>query len=222
MAKGYRSLFDKEQEEMRRLKFGDIRRGDVFYFSKMPTVGVEQQGGRPGVIVSNDMCNSTSNFVLVCYLTTQPKTNMPTHVPVMCEQKSICLCEQVHTLSTEKMEKYCCTLTNEEMAEIDKALIVSLGIDLNNITSGEYPKLLNDLENQVKTQEDEIENLYEELKIKDEKIKTLTSDYINAVNDAKISNREPVSIENIPEYIRVCAERDVYIKLYKDLLESRE
>ena len=64
--------------------------------------------------------------------------------------------------------------------------------------------------------------VFEELKIKDEKIKTLTSDYINAVNDAKISNREPVSIENIPEYIRVCAERDVYIKLYKDLLESRE
>ena len=30
-----------------------------------------------------------------------------------------------------------------------------------------------------------------------------------------------VPIENTPEYIRVCAERDVYIKLYNDLLNHK-
>ena len=50
----------------------------------------------------------------------------------MCEQESICLCEQIHTLSKEKMQNFYCSVTPEEMEQIDKALVTTLGIDLNN------------------------------------------------------------------------------------------
>ena len=37
-------------------------------------------GGRPAVIVSNDKNNAKSNTVEVVYMTTKPKTDLPTHV----------------------------------------------------------------------------------------------------------------------------------------------
>ncbi len=72
MGRKYKTLYDKEREDLRREKYGTIHRGDIFYFDKSIVTGVEQQGGRPGIVVSNDMCNESSEFFLVCYLTTQP------------------------------------------------------------------------------------------------------------------------------------------------------
>lgn len=243
MSRRYRTLWDKEQEERCKIN-RTIHRGDVFYFDKGHSVGVEQQGGRPGVIVSNDACNNSSGFLLVCYLTTQPKTNLPTHVPVMCEQASICLCEQIHTLSKEKMQKYYCTLTPEEMTEIDKALVTTLGIDLNNLQEDEYNTLIeyiNDLEKQLEEKDKELETYVKheddlitqleqlqkelddkntKLEYKNETIKELKEEIYKL--DKNISQDKNVSIENNSEYIKVCAERDVYMKLYYELLNTRK
>lgn len=228
MGKKYRTLYDREQEELRKNNYkkytGEIHRGDIFYFDKSYTVGVEQQGGRPGIIVSNDACNSTSEFLLVCYLTTQPKTDLPTHVPIMCEQQSICLCEQVHTLSKEKMQKYYCSATPEEMKEVDKALSIGLGIDINNILPKDYKKLLKQLENENKNIKKDFEKIIAE---KDEYIATLEDDVYSLSNGIRTYKEKAdytniiQSIENAPEYIRVCAERDVYMKLYNDLLNRK-
>lgn len=217
-----RTLWDKEQEELResyKKYLGNIHRGDIFYFDKGQVTGVEQQGGRPGVIVSNDACNNSSDFLLVCYLTTQPKTNLPTHVSVMCEQESICLCEQVHTLSKEKMRNYYCTCTPEEMAEIDKALVITLGIDLKNVSSEGYEDLLKQIEEKNK----ELEQLKEVIAEKDEKILSLENDIQCLENKLKAYREKTESklpIECTPEYVKACAERDVYIKLYNDLLNQ--
>lgn len=218
-----KTLYEKEQEELRAerfKKYGPIHRGDIFYFDKGFTTGVEQQGGRPGIIVSNDACNNSSDFLLVCYLTTQPKTDLPTHTTIMCEQPSTCLCEQVHTLSKEKMQRYYCTATPEEMAEIDKALITTLGIDLSNVVPEEYGTLLNqikELEEIVADKEDVINNLQAELRQQLDHNSVLV-DKIAELKETNIG----VSIETTPEYIKVCAERDVYMKLYKDLLAGQK
>ena len=231
MGRKIKTLYEREQEELRELQrkmntsnfkedIGAIHRGDVFYFSKGYTVGVEQQGGRPGVVVSNDACNNSSEFLLVCYLTTQPKTSLPTHVPVMCEQPSTCLCEQIHTLSKEKMENYYCSLTSEEMAEIDKALMTTLGIDLNVLTPEEYNtmyKNISNLENEVEEQEKQIEKLKSEL----EHQINVNSTLVDKMETLK-KEKADVSIENLPEYIKACTERDVYKELYKDLLASQK
>ena len=57
-----------------------IRRGDIYYIDKYPTIGSEQQAGRPAIIVSNEKNNQHSSTVEVVYLTTQPKADLPTHV----------------------------------------------------------------------------------------------------------------------------------------------
>lgn len=224
MSRRVKTLYDREQEELQREafqerrnnKYTDIRRGDIFYFDKGPVTGVEQQGGRPGVIVSNDACNSSSDFVLVCYLTTKPKTCLPTHVDVMCEEKSICLCEQVHTLSKEKMQRYICTASAEEMKEIDKALVTALDIDFTNILPEDYMNIVLNAKDKLKEKDELIKN-------QDEYIKELQQQLADCKKLAQYEEEakaERSKATDNSEYIKVCAERDVYMKLYNDLLEK--
>lgn len=108
---------------------GDIRRGEIYFFDKGPKVGVEQQGGRPGIIVSNNLCNKHSEFVEVVYTTCQPKTELPTHIAINSTPKPcIALCEQVHTLSKKKICCYYGEITAEEECEINKALAINLAL----------------------------------------------------------------------------------------------
>lgn len=109
-----------------------ISRGEVFYItSKFDTVGSEQKSGRPAVVVSNNMCNDTSPVIEVCYMTLQVKKPMPTHVFVdrgQCINSTI-LCEQITSVSLERVGEYMCTLPDDIMDAVDKALVVSLGLD---------------------------------------------------------------------------------------------
>jgi mRNA interferase MazF len=108
---------------------GDIRRGEIYFFDKGPKVGVEQQGGRPGIIVSNNLCNEHSEFVEVVYTTCQPKTELPTHITISSTPKPcIALCEQIHTLSKKKILHYYGEITAEEEVEINNALAINLSL----------------------------------------------------------------------------------------------
>ena len=61
----------------------DIRRGEIFYIARGgATNGSEQFADRPAVVVSNDENNKHSGVIEVVYMTTQPKTDLPTHVTV--------------------------------------------------------------------------------------------------------------------------------------------
>lgn len=108
----------------------DPARGEIYYITKGYTEGSEQQAGRPGIVVSNDMCNQFSNTIEVVFLTTQPKTDLPTHVTIRSSTKpSVALCEQINTIDKSRMGDYIATCTAEEMQNIDNALMISLGID---------------------------------------------------------------------------------------------
>ena len=120
----------------------EIRRGDVFYIESIyQTTGSEQRAGRPAVIVSNDINNRNSEVVEVVYLTTKPKSPLPTHVTInVGEIESTVLCEQVSNVSTERVGTYKCTCTEEEMSRIDAALMVSLGLNKYANISGSAQK----------------------------------------------------------------------------------
>lgn len=106
-------------------------RGDIFYVKKglSGTFGVEQDAGRPAVIVSNNTGNKYAGQVEVVYLTTSEKKPMPTHVPVMCHMPSIALCESVFTVDKRRLGEYIRCCSAQEMADIDKALMISLGLE---------------------------------------------------------------------------------------------
>lgn len=109
----------------------DYRRGDIFYITTGGTyVGSEQRPGRPGVIVSNDVGNKFSSNVEVVFLTSQIKKELPTHVSIVCKVPSTALCENIQTVSKDRIGSFIRTCSDKEMEEIDTALLCSLGISL--------------------------------------------------------------------------------------------
>ena len=106
-----------------------ITRGDIFYISPVAICGSEQRAGRPAVVVSNEKCNESSSVIEVVFLTTRDKTPMPTHAPVTSAgQQSLVLCEQITSVSIERIGDYIGHVTEEELRKINRALLISLDL----------------------------------------------------------------------------------------------
>ena len=119
----------------------NIKRGEMFYISRggASYSGSEQHSDRPAVVVSNNKNNENSNVVEIVYMTTQPKTDLPTHVTVRSTGRpSTVLCEQVYSVSTERIGTYIGECTDKEMENIDIALMISLQLDGSMKTSKKY------------------------------------------------------------------------------------
>lgn len=108
-----------------------MKRGQIYYIeSNHQEIGSEQRAGRPAVIVSNNKNNENSTTVEVVYMTTQPKNDLPTHVFIRSSLRpSTVLCEQIYSVSTERLGTYIGELTDRELQELDIALSISLGLD---------------------------------------------------------------------------------------------
>jgi mRNA interferase MazF len=118
-----------------------MKRGEIYYIQHPDATGAEINKARPGVIVSNDALNQTSEVVEVVYLTTQPKKELPTHASIEATgRRSTALCEQINTVSILRVGAYCGTCSEEEMEDIDRALRASL--DLAHIRSPREVKAL--------------------------------------------------------------------------------
>lgn len=112
-----------------------IFRGEIYYVRPATnSVGSEQSAGRPAIVVSNDKANQYSPVVEMVYLTTQPKNSLPTHVDITSvERPSIALCEQIHSVAKSRVGGFIAKCTDTEMAMVDGALCVSLGLELSTI-----------------------------------------------------------------------------------------
>jgi len=109
----------------------NVQRGDIFYIVKFgEQTGSEQASGRPAVVVSNDKNNEHCDTVEIVYLTTRPKKYIPTHATINSTgQMSTVLCEQVTTISKDRLGNYIGQCTDEEMQDIGNAIRISLGLD---------------------------------------------------------------------------------------------
>lgn len=109
----------------------NINRGDIWYIESGYSTGSEQRPGRPAIIVSNQRNNENSSTVEVVYLTTQPKHDLPTHVTIRSlSRESIAICEQISTVSTERMGNYRGCVTDAEMASVELSMLISLGMQV--------------------------------------------------------------------------------------------
>lgn len=144
----------------------DIRRGEIYFIKKSDNVGCEMESGRPAIIVSNDMNNRYSEVAEVVYLTTQPKRDMPTHVKINATGiMSTALCEQIHSVSADRIGDWKATCSAAEMQAVDSAIMESLGIAEKN-KSGDITNDLYNIKIKLAIAETELEvyrRLYQEL-----------------------------------------------------------
>lgn len=180
-----------------------MKRGDIYYINSLYTEeGCEQRAGRPAVIVSNDMCNEFSQVVEVVYLTTQPKKDLPTHVFIRSSNcPSTVLCEQISSVSKDRIGEYIGKLTKLEQLAVDNALAISLGIDF------EQPEPVVKMREPT---EEELQKLIEERQKQPAEIK--------AVKEPNGPTSEELA-GIFKEAFILKAERDVYKKMYDELLE---
>ena len=143
-----RMIEDQEQmeylrnyREMRENDNMEIKRGDLFYAALDETyVGSEQTGVRPVVILQNNIGNEYSPSVIVAPITSKvnSKSIIPTHVYIKgyknrLKQNSLILTEQIRAIDKQRLRYYIGALDIGELRKVDKALIISLGIDLERI-----------------------------------------------------------------------------------------
>ncbi|MCL2406479.1 MAG: type II toxin-antitoxin system PemK/MazF family toxin [Defluviitaleaceae bacterium] len=112
-----------------------IRRGDIFYADLSPVVGSEQGGVRPVLIVQNDTGNRYSPTIICAAITSQiNKAKLPTHIEIDSNdytlvRDSVVLLEQVRTVDKKRLKEKICRLDEEVMEKVDRALLVSFGLN---------------------------------------------------------------------------------------------
>jgi mRNA interferase MazF len=112
-----------------------MKRGDVYQTDLNPTVGSEQAGVRPAIIVSRDAINASSPVVVIVPLTSRSnkKVIYPSQVEMRMNEAgltsdSVVLCEQVRAISRTKLKKHLGHVTSQRMAEINAALKIALDL----------------------------------------------------------------------------------------------
>ena len=111
-----------------------VQRGDIFYAALGETVGSEQSGTRPVLVIQNNVGNKYSPTVIVTVLTSKTnKKHLPTHVAVDVEhgvsEDSLIMLEQIRTIDKRRLSGYVCILNTGLMRQVDKALRISVGLE---------------------------------------------------------------------------------------------
>lgn len=193
----------------------NIKRGEMFYISRggASYSGSEQHSDRPAVVVSNNKNNENSNVVEIVYMTTQPKTDLPTHVTVRSTGRpSTVLCEQVYSVSTERIGTYIGECTDKEMENIDIALMISLQLSGGGKTSKQYNETIQRQQEEIDSLKREIEMLQQEC---DDRIAEIEQDAAVYVEE----NRKVDASRQSEDIIKVQTERDTFKALYEQLFE---
>lgn len=195
-------------------------RGQIYYVYPKDYTGSEQGGGRPAIIASNDVGNEYSQVVEVVFLTTREKKPLPTHVAInSAKYPSTALCEQIDSVDKERIGGYINEISQAEMKNIERALLVSLDISCNLKGSKAleaWRKLMEDCRE---------EEIYEEPEADNISIKEKPKEAEKKMETAEILVPSPIDgyidLEVAPEYIRMKTERDVYKELYMNLLQMK-
>ena len=107
----------------------DIRRGQVWWWNCPDHDRAHiEQGMRPAVVVSNDVCNSASPVVTIVPFTTSVKKPYPQQVPTIFNKSvSIAIADQITSIPAGELDRFICTLADFQMEQIDRAIAVQLG-----------------------------------------------------------------------------------------------
>lgn len=135
---GKASLSDSKSsiklKALRDINTKTIRCGDIFYVDFNPSVGSEQGGIRPAVVVQNEIANKYSSTVIVAPITSQiNKAKLPTHVEISSDEyninrDSVVLLEQVRVLDKKRFKEKIGHMTEADMRKIRNSLLIQFSL----------------------------------------------------------------------------------------------
>lgn len=105
------------------------RRGDIFWVALDPARGTEIRKTRPAVVVSNDSCNRYGSRVVVLPVTSHADSLYPGEALIQVKGRPArALGDQIRSLDKTRLRSRIGTLSVEELALVDEALLITLGI----------------------------------------------------------------------------------------------
>jgi mRNA interferase MazF len=111
------------------------RRGEIHVVNFEPTVGAEIKKSRPAVIIQNDIANRWSPITIVAAITSKfdDERRYPTQVAVQAGEgglrvDSVILLNQIRSVDTSRLVRRLGVLRAETVREVDRALLLSLGL----------------------------------------------------------------------------------------------
>lgn len=133
-----------------------VRRGEVYWCSFGKGIGSEQSETRPALVLQFDPANTKSPNTIVAPIT-HSKTVLPTVVPINNQYDNngqlildgYALLGNIMTVSKARLGDYITKLSNEEMKNIDIAIITSLGLGVK----------FNSLQTEINNSQNKIKNL---------------------------------------------------------------
>jgi len=104
-----------------------IRRGDVFLVNLNPVVGSEVGKTRPAIVVQNDLANRSSPTITIIPVSSSTERVFPFQVRLSAgegglSQESKALCEQIRTVSRDRLLERLGRLSQERLDDIRAAL----------------------------------------------------------------------------------------------------
>jgi len=138
MAVAERELIQRTRTTEFKVPAEVLKRGEIYYADLSPVTGSEQGGNcRPVLILQNDIGNKFSTTIIVAIISSQDRGKvMPTYVSMLAGEgglpkDSIIHLEQVRTIDKLRLlneSDRIGQLSPKKMEEVDRALMVSVGL----------------------------------------------------------------------------------------------
>ena len=101
----------------------------MYWVALDPSLGSEIKKTRPAVIVSNNSCNAYGSRVVVLPLTTNVDSLYPGEALINVRGKaSRALGDQIRSLDKSRLRSRIETLSQDELAAVDEAVRITLGL----------------------------------------------------------------------------------------------
>ena len=118
----------------------NYHRGDIYLVDLGTNIGSEQGGCRPVLLVQNDIGNHFGPTLIVAPVSSRywKKSKQPTHTLIEGIQNlsspSVVLTEQLLTIDKVRVMKYLGKVPEDQMQNVNKVVMVSLGLKQPDIT----------------------------------------------------------------------------------------
>ena len=108
-------------------------RGEIWFLNLDPTLGREQAGSRPALVISVDAFNQGPADLVVVLPVTSVAKGIPFHVPVSppeggVRQPSFIKCEDIRSVSRSRLRERWGTLRAQTMAAVEDRLRILMGL----------------------------------------------------------------------------------------------